>query len=120
MIQGAWAALLARYSGEEDVLFGLTVSGRPPDLPGVEAIVGLFINTLPARAAVPADAPLVPWLTALQERQSELQRFSHTPLADAQRWSEVPRGTPLFETIPGHRELPGEHRVPGRPAEPPA
>ncbi len=99
MIQGAWAALLARYSGEEDVLFGLTVSGRPSDLPGVESIVGLFINTLPARAAVPAGAPLVPWLAALQERQSELLRFSHTPLADAQRWSEVPRGTPLFETI---------------------
>ena len=99
VIQGAWAALLARWSGEQDVLFGLTVSGRPSDLPGVESIVGLFINTLPARVAVPESAPLVSWLTSLQERQSEMLRFSHTPLADAQRWSEMPRGTPLFETI---------------------
>jgi len=99
LIQGAWAALLARYSGEEDVLFGLTVSGRPADLPGVESIVGLFINTLPARVDLSTDAPLVSWLSLLQERQSEMLRFSHTPLVEAQRWSEVPRGTPLFETI---------------------
>ena len=51
-VQGAWSLLLHRYSGEEDVLFGITVSGRPPDLAGSEQMVGLFINTLPLRVAV--------------------------------------------------------------------
>jgi amino acid adenylation domain-containing protein/non-ribosomal peptide synthase protein (TIGR01720 family) len=99
VVQGAWAALLSRYSGEDDVVFGLTVSGRPADLPGVESMVGLFINTLPVRAAVPAAARLVPWLRDLQARQAGLQAHSHAPLADVQRWSAVPRGTPLFESI---------------------
>src|SRR6266850_834097 len=53
LAQAAWAILLSRYSGDEDVVYGATVSGRPPDLPGVEAMVGLFINTLPVRVRVP-------------------------------------------------------------------
>ena len=55
LMQGAWSLLLSRYSGEEDVLFGITVSGRPASLPGVESMVGLFINTLPLRVRVPHD-----------------------------------------------------------------
>src|SRR5262249_45044958 len=52
LVQGAWALLLSRYSGEDDVIFGTVVSGRPTDLPGVEAIIGNFINTLPVRVRV--------------------------------------------------------------------
>src|SRR4029079_1530764 len=52
LVQGAWALLLARYSGTDDVLFGATVSGRPPALAGVEGMVGPFINTLPVRAVL--------------------------------------------------------------------
>ncbi len=66
VVQGAWAILLSRYAGRDDVVFGVTVSGRPADLPGVETMVGLFINTLPLRVAVPEDAPLLPWLADLQ------------------------------------------------------
>src|SRR4030095_881861 len=46
LAQGAWAVLLSRYSGTEDVLFGVTSSGRPAELTGVESMIGLFINTL--------------------------------------------------------------------------
>ncbi|WP_244212071.1 condensation domain-containing protein, partial [Streptomyces angustmyceticus] len=46
VLQGAWGLLLSRYSNSDDVVFGTTVSGRPAALPGVEAMVGLFINTL--------------------------------------------------------------------------
>src|SRR5215217_130434 len=53
IVQAAWALLLARYSGTDEVLFGVTVSGRPPALMGVESMVGLFINTLPLRTRVP-------------------------------------------------------------------
>jgi len=99
VVQGAWGLLLSRMSGDEDVLFGTTVAGRPAELPGVESIVGLFINTLPARVAVEPDAPLVPWLQRLQERQTAARQFEHSPLFEVQTWSEVPSGTPLFHSL---------------------
>ena len=96
---GTWALLLSRYSGEEDVVFGNVVSGRPAALPGVETMVGMFVNTLPVRVRVNGAEPLGPWLRRLQERQLARQDFEHTPLAQIQRWSEVPAGSPLFETL---------------------
>src|SRR3978361_2269511 len=92
--------LLSRYSGEEDVVFGSALSGRPAALPGVETMVGMFINTLPVRVRVNGAEPLAAWLQRLQERQLARQDFEHTPLAQIQRWSEVPAGSPLFETLP--------------------
>src|SRR5262249_39616224 len=53
LVLGSWALLLGRYSGAAEVVVGVTVSGRPPGLPGVETMVGLFINTLPVRVRVP-------------------------------------------------------------------
>jgi amino acid adenylation domain-containing protein len=106
MAQGAWAILLSRYTRTEDVVFGATVSGRPADLRGVESMVGIFINTLPVRVQVPPNASLVPWLKQLQTMQFEAREFEHTPLVDVQGWSEVPRGTPLFESLVGFENYP--------------
>ncbi|HEX2092660.1 MAG TPA: non-ribosomal peptide synthase/polyketide synthase, partial [Longimicrobiaceae bacterium] len=99
LVQGAWALLLSRYSGEQDVVFGTTVSGRPAEVEGVEEMVGLFINTLPLRARTAPDDRVAPWLRGLQERNLELREFEHTPLAQVQRWSGIPAGEPLFESI---------------------
>jgi len=99
LIQGAWALLLSRYSGRADVVFGTTVSGRPVELAGVESMIGIFINTLPVRVRVPAEAQLVPWLRQLQLEQAEMRQHEYTPLVEIQSWSEVPRGQPLFESI---------------------
>jgi len=99
LFRAAWALVLARYSGETDVLFGGVMSGRPPDLPGAEAMLGLFINTLPLRVRVPLDAPLLPWLAQLQDLQFELLRHQHAPLAEISALTELPRSQPLFETI---------------------
>jgi amino acid adenylation domain-containing protein len=99
LVQGAWALLLSRYGGEEDVVFGITVSGRPPELAGAEQMVGLFINTLPLRVAVTAEQPVWPWLAELQQQQAEMQSYEYSPLVQVQGWSEVERGAPLFETI---------------------
>lgn len=99
LFRAAWALVLARYNGEADVLFGSVMSGRPPDLPGAETMIGLFINTLPLRVRVPLDAPLLPWLAQLQELQFELLRYQHAPLAEISALAELPRGQPLFETI---------------------
>lgn len=99
VVQGAWAMLLSWYSGEEDILFGSVVSGRPPGLAGVETMVGLFINTLPMRVKVLPEAGLSSWLEGLQDRLVELRQYEYSPLAEVQKWSEIGRGLPLFESI---------------------
>jgi amino acid adenylation domain-containing protein/non-ribosomal peptide synthase protein (TIGR01720 family) len=97
--QGIWALLLGRYSGEEDVVFGSVVSGRPAQLAGVESMVGLFINTLPVRARFDGEEWLLRWLRQLQEQEAEMREHQHTPLVDVHGWSDVPRTEPLFESI---------------------
>jgi amino acid adenylation domain-containing protein/non-ribosomal peptide synthase protein (TIGR01720 family) len=77
LVQGAWAVLLARRSGADDVLFGAIVSGRPADLPDVETIVGPFINTLPVRVTLDADQSLAAFLTDLQVQAAEGRRYEH-------------------------------------------
>ncbi|HAF13801.1 MAG TPA: non-ribosomal peptide synthetase [Blastocatellia bacterium] len=106
LAQGAWALLLSRYTGEDDVVFGVTVAGRPAILPGVESMVGLFINTLPLRVRMPPHMPVLSWLKGLQAQQSELQQYEYSSLLDIQGWSGVPRGVPLFESIFVFENLP--------------
>ena len=98
VVLAAWALLLSRGSGEEDVLFGTVVSGRPDELPGIEEMVGLFINTLPARVRIPPAASLWSWLSDLQASLFARRAFEHTPLAQIQRWSELP-GRELFTSL---------------------
>ena len=99
LVQGAWALLLSRYSGEPEVIFGSTVSGRPAELPGVESMVGMFINTLPTRVRIEADRPLAGWLRDLQAAETESRRVDFVPLAQLQAWSGLPAGTALFDSI---------------------
>ena len=98
LLQGAWAIVLSRYSDTADVVFGATVFGRPTDLLGVESMVGLFVNALPVRIDAAPDRVLLPWLRDLQAQQAAARAHEHTPLAQIQGWSEVPRGQPLFES----------------------
>ena len=106
LAQGAWALLLSRYSGAGDVVFGVTVAGRPASLLGVESMVGLFINTLPLRVQVPPTESVLIWLRDLQERQAALQQYEYTSLLDIHGWSDVPRSEPLFESIFVFENLP--------------
>lgn len=99
ILQGTWALLLSCYSGDSDVIFGVTVSGRPPSLPKVESMVGVSINTLPVRVQVPEKVELLPWLRTLQAQQVEQQQYSYMPLVEIQTLSEVSQGLPLFESI---------------------
>ncbi|MGW7574648.1 amino acid adenylation domain-containing protein [Streptomyces sp. NPDC054765] len=106
-VQGAWAMLLARHSGTRDVCFGSTVAGRPTDLPGADAIVGNFLNTLPVRTQVPDTDGLIGWLRDLQEAQAEARDFEYAALGDIQSWSELPRATGLFNTVVVFENYPG-------------
>jgi amino acid adenylation domain-containing protein/non-ribosomal peptide synthase protein (TIGR01720 family) len=98
IVQGAWALLLSRYSGEADVLFGATVSGRSAPVPGIESMMGLFINTLPVRAAIQKDETVAGFFKRLQARQAEVREYEYSPLTRMQAWSEV-HGMPLFSTL---------------------
>jgi amino acid adenylation domain-containing protein len=98
-VTGAWALLLARYAGSDDVVFGGTVAGRPIDLDCASTIAGLFINTLPLRVRVSDGGACDAWLRELQDQQLAARRFEQTPLVDIQRWSDVRPGRALFETI---------------------
>jgi amino acid adenylation domain-containing protein len=98
LIQGAWALLLGRRSGSDDVVFGSVVAGRAADFPGIDSAVGVFVNALPARVHVPTDGAVVPWLEDLQRQQVDARRFEFCSLVSIQGWSEVPRRQPLFES----------------------
>ena len=99
MLYGAWALLLQRYSDRDDVLFGVTMAGRPHDLVGAEDMVGLFINTLPLRLWLPEEETVVAWLQSIHEQQAILRTYEQTPLAQVQEWSELPPQTALFESL---------------------
>ena len=98
LVQGVWGVLLARYAGVEDVVFGNTISGRPAGLDGVEEMVGMFINTLPVRLRVRGEARLDAWLPEVQRAQAEAREYEYAPLVQVQACSQLPRGTPLFES----------------------
>ncbi|MEV5594487.1 amino acid adenylation domain-containing protein [Streptomyces sp. NPDC052496] len=110
VVQGAWAMLLARLSGRDDVVYGTTVAGRPPELPGVESMVGLFINTVPVRVRLDAGQPVVEMLKDVQARQSALLPHQHLGLADIQKHAGPEAG---FDTLVVYENYP-------RPADEPA
>ncbi|MCU0533546.1 MAG: condensation domain-containing protein [Hydrococcus sp. Prado102] len=99
IVQGAWAILLGRYSCQNEVVYGCTVSGRPVELEGIESMVGVFINTLPIYVKLDSQQFLVTWLQQFQDRLVQARHHEYTPLTDIQGWSEVPRSLPLFESI---------------------
>ncbi|HEX8475590.1 MAG TPA: amino acid adenylation domain-containing protein [Pyrinomonadaceae bacterium] len=99
LVQGAWALELCLQSGREDVVFGVTVAGRPAHLRGVESMLGLFINALPLRVVLSTEESLLVWLKQLQERMVELRDYEYSPLALVRQWSEIPAGAPLFESV---------------------
>ncbi|MDQ7808842.1 amino acid adenylation domain-containing protein [Amycolatopsis sp. A133] len=99
VVQGSWARLLARHGGDPDVCFGAVVSGRPAELPGVDAIVGMFVNTVPVRVTVAEGEDRPGWFRRLQADQAEARRFGHVSLAALRRWSGLPARTSLFDSI---------------------
>ena len=99
LIQGAWAILIHRYSGENDVVFGATSSGRPTSLANSQSMVGLFINTLPVRVQLNSQQSLIDWLKQLQTEQIIRQEYEFTSLIDIHRVSDVPKDYSLFQSI---------------------
>ena len=97
--QGAWAILLSRYCRSKDVLFGITVSGRPYNFAEVDSLVGVLINTLPLRIRMPAEGSIAVCLQELQKHVSRVREHETTSLKQIQEWSDLPKNRPLFETL---------------------
>ncbi len=93
VLVGALAIAIARYTGRRDIAIGVVAAGRPPELEGVEAMVGMFINTLVLRVEVDDEAPVTDWLHEVQTRQAAVLEHDHCALTDVQAWSELPPGT---------------------------
>ncbi len=91
--------MLHRYTGEDDIVFGTTVSGRPPAVDGAESMVGCFINTLPVRMLVTPERSFCQWLADLLVRQTEVRDYEYTSLIDIHAWSGLEPGAALFNTI---------------------
>lgn len=103
LVAAAWAVVLAHVVNARDVLFGATVSGRPGALPDVEAMVGLFINTVPFRVRLDLDEPLGRWLASLEhQKQVTTEQHAHAPLAEVLAPSRAltgPAGGAPFNTL---------------------
>ena len=100
--QAAWALVLRRLSGDRDVLFGVTVAGRPVDMPEMQRTVGLFINSIALRVKLPEDGQTCSvrqWLSALLDSNMQLREYEYLPLVTIQEHSELPKGQPLFDSL---------------------
>ncbi|BDU08625.1 hypothetical protein FMUBM48_48880 [Nocardia cyriacigeorgica] len=96
VLQVAWAILVGRMTGHDDVLFGTTVSGRPAQLAGVESMVGLFINTVPVRVRFDAAESVRELLTRTQGEQADLLDHHYVGLAEIQSAAGIGG---LFDTL---------------------
>ncbi len=108
----AWAQVLARCTGRNDVVFGTVLSGRLQGAAGADRALGMFINTLPLRVSVDGNARQV--VQQSYERMVSLLAHEQAPLSMAQRWSGVPAPLPLFTTLFNYR-----HSVDARAAATP-
>ncbi|MBV1946660.1 non-ribosomal peptide synthetase [Streptomyces sp. BV129] len=96
LVQGAWGLVLAHLTGRSDVVFGTTVSGRPPEIPGIETMIGLFINTVPVRLRPEPGESLAALLTRLQEEQGRLLGNQYVGLTEICETAGLDR---LFDTL---------------------
>ncbi|GAA0583916.1 amino acid adenylation domain-containing protein [Kribbella sandramycini] len=96
VVQAAWALVLAELTGRQEVLFGTTVSGRPAELDGVEAVIGLFINTVPVRVRCAPTDSLADLLGRIQDTQAGLLDHNQVGLGEIQRATGL---STLFDTL---------------------
>lgn len=108
LVQAAWALVLSRYLGTDDVVAGTTIAHQPSDLldPTTEAMMGPMIATLPVRARLKADEPLLSWLQEFQVQQAAIREHANASLVQIQQWCGVPRSERFFESTVTFENVP--------------
>ena len=109
VLQGAWAQLLSSLTGQHDVVFGTTVSGRPAEIADAESMVGLLINTVPVRAKLTAATTTADLLEQLQGAYNDTLEHQHLALNEIHR--AIGQDT-LFDTFFAYENYPIETGVP--------
>jgi amino acid adenylation domain-containing protein/non-ribosomal peptide synthase protein (TIGR01720 family) len=97
LIQGVWSYLLHRYTGSERITYGVTVSGRPEDLAGMEKRVGMYTNTLPFTIGLNGEQRITDWLLLLQQAFLENQQYQYSSLTGIQQLTGI--NGDLFDTM---------------------
>ncbi|MCP4155876.1 MAG: AMP-binding protein, partial [bacterium] len=107
IIQAIWGILLTRYNNSDDVVFGAVVSGRPPEIDGIESMMGLFINTVPVRIRIKENMYFSKLLEEVMEKNTKSQAYEYLPLAEIQEKSLLKRK--LIDHIIVFQNFPGQH-----------
>ncbi|WP_228388976.1 condensation domain-containing protein, partial [Streptomyces jumonjinensis] len=105
VVQAAWAMIIGQMAGRNDVVFGASVAGRPAGLPGMETMLGLFINTVPVRVRLDPAQTVAELLTELQAAQSALLDHQHLGLTEIQRLAGPGA---VFDTLMAFENYPGD------------
>ncbi len=107
----AWGILLQKYNNCDDVIFGTTTAGRPSSIPGIEKMVGLFINTIPLRILINPNDPIPTLLTRIDDALQVREKYVHTPLADIKKYSRLTSNEELFDSIVVIENYPLDNRL---------
>jgi len=99
LVMGAWAILLHRYSGENDIVFGATRACRKSSVAQADETIGLFINTVPVRVRIRPEDAALSVCRGVRQQWLDIRPHEHTPLAQVKAHSQVPPAQPLFETL---------------------
>lgn len=117
-VQAAVGLLLSRYAGTSEAVFGVTVAGRPAELPNCDAALGLFINGLPLRVSLSPERPVLDWLTSLLADNVEMRQHEFVSQSMIQQWSEISRANALlfqhlltFENAPIDQSLVNDRSI---------
>ena len=99
LLLAAWACLLSRHTGSNDVVFGMVASGRELELERIDDIVGLFVTTLPLRIETGRVGDVGDWLRALQRKSAAAREHADVSLSQILRWSTLEPGRTLLDTL---------------------
>jgi amino acid adenylation domain-containing protein/non-ribosomal peptide synthase protein (TIGR01720 family) len=80
-IQAAWALLLSKISGNNDLVYGHVVSGRP-EIAMADQMTGLFINTIPKRVRLETGMNFRDLIKSVAKDEMATIPYHHYSLAD--------------------------------------
>jgi amino acid adenylation domain-containing protein len=106
-MQAVWSIVLSAYNDSSDVVFGAVVSGRPPEVEGIEEMIGLFINTVPVRARLRPEISFIDLARELQSAALDGAPYQSLPLADVQALTPV--GRALFDHVVVFENYPADN-----------
>lgn len=100
VVQAAWAIVLSRFSGDRDVVFGAVRECRRTALGGAaQRMVGMLMNVVPVRLRISEPQSVRELLSAVREQSVAVRPFELAPLVEVQRESDLPKGSPLIQTL---------------------